>query len=289
MLNILFFARTARPSIKHAVHYCERMGSYFSAEPQKSKHILWCDTEGGVRDKPLWDATFIDETDGSVVAHRFCSVAYAHKPGRQQLLKTLPADVYSDSLKNKSTCVLQYVVEDDKWTLATSANADMPLALAIGTFLHHYRGSVLCAWNLKGHDRHVLTRALGKTLVDDFVLWDTLQWFRSHYTLPKNTMSSSKAGTPRGLFDVATHGKAHDSFADAAHMRDVVMRAAACLTTEDTANASLKKYKGKSRVELLEHVWTEVQLNVAAAEWHDVVDKAWANGVVPVAVYSEKA
>lgn len=254
------------------------------SQPLKSKHILWLDTEGGVRDVPLWDVTIINENLVEATAHRFCSASLATKRGRSRLAKALPSAVFEDSRKSGSTCVLQYKIANGKWMIDSAANVSAELSTLLAGYLLPYKGSVLCAWNLKGHDRHVLARAVGQTTLDKFVLWDALPWFRSNYVLPKNTMASNKAGTPRGVFDVPVIGDAHDSFADAAHMREVVLRAASCLKNDGTM-VCLTDYKRKTREEQFKCVQNEIDESVTAAEWHDVVHDAWVKGMIPETVY----
>ena len=260
------------------------MGAGSSRQALKSKHILWCDTEGGIRNVPLWDVSIINESRESVTAHRFCSVAQATKRGKKILAKALPIEPYMECRKDGGTCMVQYEMKEQKWEIKSCTIMTLPLQAVLKTYLQQYKGSVLTAWNLKGHDRHVLARAVGQDTIQPFVLWDSLPWFRSKYTLPKNTMASAKAGTPRGVFQVPVHGAAHDSLADAAHMRDVVCRAASCLK-DDATPICLAAYKGMSRKEQFAAVRREVEIAVAADEWHDVVDKAWTDGMIPPAVY----
>jgi hypothetical protein len=108
--------------------------------------------------------------------------------------------------------------------------ATLPAVLA--DYMLGIEGSVLVAWNMKAHDRHVLKRAVGETVLEGIHLWDALPWFRKLWGLPKNSLSNCKPGTPRSLFGVVSQGPAHSSLVDASHMRDVVLRASYCVGHE---------------------------------------------------------
>jgi len=248
-----------------------------------SRHVIWCDTEGGVRGVKLWDITCIEETLSSVRVQRFCSVGDATKRGRARLHKDLPTAVYRDSKLTNSTCVSRHELRDGEWTVLNHANVGAPLHVLLSSYLGTRAGCVLVAWNMRGHDKHVLTRAVGKKAIDKLVLWDALPWFRSKYCLPKNSMSSNKPGTPRAVFNVPVHGAAHTSFADAAHMRDVVMRSAYCHDPEGKIDIS--SYKSSTRAEQFASVCEEIEQCVSISEWRDIVDRPWAEGMVPDSVY----
>ena len=259
------------------------MGVSRSRDVCKLRHVIWCDTEGGVRGVKLWDITCIEETTNGVRAQRLCSPSNATKRGRAQLRNELPNAVYRDSVKSGSTCVVQY---NDKLDATEHSNVGAPLETLLASYLHSRAGSVLVAWNLRGHDKHVLKRAVGNDAVDKMVLWDALPWFRSKYSLPKNTMSSNKVGTPRAVFNVPTRGSAHSSFADAAHMRDVVLRAAYAIRADGGAGKiDIASYRAATRSEQYAAARAEIEETVALAEWHEVVDKAWSDGMVPASVY----
>ena len=201
------------------------------AKKSTLRQVIWCDTEGGVKGVPLWDATFICDRGQSVVAKRFCAPAMATARGKAALRKTLSARVYDDGSRGKgTTCVTTHTLCKDSGSWATQEQAvvDSAIQTLIVDYLLQLDRSVLVAWNMHRHDKHVLTRAVGGAVISQHVLWDALPWFRSRFSLPKNTLSSSKPGTPRAVFEVPEYGKAHSSFADAAHMRDVVCRAAYC-------------------------------------------------------------
>ena len=137
--------------------------------------------------------------------------------------------VFKDTEKKNTTCIIDYTHDAGTWTADTHTVADANICSLVTSHLaQQHESSIVAAWNMKAHDRHVLQRAVGQKLLDTLTLWDPLPWFRSRYGLPKNTLSSNRPGTPRAVFDVKVHGHAHSSFADAAHMRDVVTRAAYC-------------------------------------------------------------
>lgn len=261
------------------------MGGFASTARAKARHIIWCDTEGGVRNVKLWDITCIEETEGSLRGQRFVSVRDATKRGKARLRSVLPAAVYRCSGKTGHACTASYSCNGDgEWEPSAYTMADASLPDLLVTYLNSKAGSVLVAWNMRGHDKHVLTRAVGKPVLDQLTLWDGLPWFRSKYVLPKNTMSSALAGTPRSVFQVPDHGAAHCSFPDAAHMRDVIRRAAYCLAQDDRG---LDAYKSATREEMFDSVCSQVQDDVCAADWCEVVDAPWAPGNIPGSVYKE--
>ena len=185
---------------------------------------------------------------------RYCSVQSAPKRGRGRLRKVLPSAVYADLAKSGGACLARYELSGGEWLAREHVVLDSSLPTALAAYLLSIDGSVLAAWNMKGHDRHVLERAVGETVLSGLGLWDPLPWFRSHWGLPKNTLSSCKPGTPRAVFGVNTYGPAHDSMVDAAHMRDVVTRAAYGYPTKD-ADA----WKTASGREMLDAVRAHVE------------------------------
>ena len=251
----------------------------------KARHILWCDTEGGVRGVPLWDVTFIDETHDTVRAHRFSSLQLAPRRSRAQLRRELPQEVTQHSQKSGSTGVVEYALTSGKWEPVAHTNVSLPLHAVIKPYLASRAGSALIAWNLRGHDQHVLTRAVGDKVMHNLLLWDALPWFRAKYTLPKNTMASNKAGTPRNVFNVPTYGSAHGSLADAAHMRDVVLRASYCWQQKNGADVTA--HENSSRVEQLDTVYVELENTASDNEWRAVACGAWTTGLIPDAIYKD--
>jgi len=245
------------------------------------RRVIWCDTEGGVRGVPLWDITCIEETSDTLRAERFCNVSLATKRGRSSLCKFLPAMVYRDSLKTASTCISTMHLVNGVWTVEKHVNVSAGLNPLLTAYMTDRKNSVLVAWNMRGHDRHVLHRAVGEAAVNNMVLFDALPWFRSKFKLPKNTMSSKKPGTPRAVFKVPDYGSAHASLADAAHMRDVVLRAAYCWKH---SKHDLNAHKCANALELFESACTEIESEVALSEWHEVADRPWRGGELPRSV-----
>jgi len=241
------------------------------------QRIIWCDTEGGVKQVPLWDATFIEDDGTSVRATRYCSVNLAHKRGRGQLQKWLPKAVYEDNKKPGTTCIVEYEHDTDtkQWSIKTHTVAESNIQTLVTSFLSKQSSSIIAAWNMKAHDKHVLRRCVGAAVLNTLTLWDPLPWFRSRYSLPKNTLNSNRPGTPRAVFDVPVYGDAHSSFVDAAHMRDVVCRAAYCYAeaegdTEAWTSASKDALDTSVRDAINEHlnkpeiisVWTKIPSTV---------------------------
>ena len=232
---------------------------------------------------PLWDVTFIEETHEGVRAQRFARLKDAPPRGRARLRKELPFSAAMDSHNTGSTCVIEYKMNQEHWDAVSYTNVSLPLNAVLQPYIDSRAGSVLVAWNLRGHDRHVLSRAVGDKTLNKLMLWDALPWFRRRYTLPKNTMASNKAGTPRNVFDVPSYGSAHGSLADAAHMRDVVMRAAYCYQSKDSANISA--HKQSTRLEQLDCVHEEIESIASDNEWSAVVCSAWSAGLIPKSIY----
>ena len=259
------------------------MGGQTSKHVDKlAKGVIWCDTEGGVRNVPLWDVTFIEETIYGVSGYRLSNVQQATKRGKAVLRKELPAQVYSDALKTGSTTVTTFD------TMPTSASdskcvhavVDVPLPKMLASYLRSRASSTFVAWNMNGHDKHVLRRAAGAAL-DSVTLWDALPWFRARFTLPKNTMGSNKAGTPRALFSVPVFGAAHSSLSDTVHMRDVMKRAAYCCE-HDPQDTSC--YREAAPGDQFLCVCAEIQESNLIKEWTKVPMTAWIPGLLPKSV-----
>jgi hypothetical protein len=193
------------------------------------------------------------------------------------LKKELSPAVYQDGLKTGSTSVITY---SDTFQAEKQASVDLPLRAMLNSYIVSRAGSVMVAWNMSGHDRHVLRRAVGDTLAG-ITLWDALPWFRSAYGLPKNTMSSNKPGTPRSLFNVPVHGAAHSSLSDAVHMRNVVQRAAYCMSHDQS---DTQGYRSASQEDLFAAACHEIEQSVIVKEWKLASSTAWIPGLVPASV-----
>jgi len=248
-----------------------------------SKRVIWCDTEGGMRGVAMWDVTFIDEgPDEAARALRLFSVSDAHKAGRTKLRKYVPMAVYASAMKTSSVYMSEHVLaKDGTFGMGTYTRVNMAMADAVRAYMDEREGCVLCAWNMRAHDKHVLTRLVGAGTVSKMVLWDALPWFKSNYTLPKNAMSSDKAGTPRAVFGVKRQGAAHTSLADAAHLRELVLRAAYCLPSRDTGASS-----GATRADMFKAAQEEIEMHVDVEAWVPVPMCAWS-GDIPSSVYNK--
>ena len=260
------------------------MGNLIGRSKDLSKRVIWCDTEGGIRGVSMWDVTFIDEGPGEPVrALRMFSVADAHKAGRAKLRKFIPMDVFASALKTSSVYMSEHsLMEDGLFGKGTYTRVDKGMADTVKAYLRDREGCVLCAWNMRAHDKHVLTRLVGAQDLGRMVLWDALPWFKSKYTLPKNGLSSDKAGTPRGVFGVARQGAAHASLADAAHLRELVLRAAYCLPSRDTSAS-----KRASSHEMFSAARAEIAKQVEEEGWVPVGPAGAWSGAIPEGVYKE--
>ena len=260
------------------------MGSGLAKSRNVTRRVIWTDTEGGVRGVPMWDITFIDEgRDGSRHALRLFRLADVHKAGRARLRKYIPLSVYMKAMKTGSVYAAEYTLsKDGVWGDGEYRPIDMDMKAAVGAYLKERKGCVLCAWNMKAHDRHVLNRLVGNEIVSDMVLWDALPWFRSKFTLPKNGLSSDKPGTPRHTFGVLTQGIAHSSLADAAHLRELVLRAAYCLSLEGEVDTTASA--GVTCGTMFDAACAQIQDQVREDEWVPVPRCAWGHNV-PAAVY----
>lgn len=251
------------------------MGNVWTQSKTMAKRVIWCDTEGGVRGVPVWDITFIEESlHQTPCAMRLFCVKDAHKAGRTKLRKCMPIPDYMKALKTGcvygSACVLD---QDGIWSSGKCVPVKGSMADAVKAYLTQRSGCVLCAWNMRAHDKFVLRGLVGRECLDQTVLWDALPWFRSKYALPKNSLSSNKPGTPRHVFAVPKQGDAHTSLADTAHLRDLVLRAAYCMPSRNTT-----AHVGVSRTDLFKAAQTEIEdelddaswIPVAACAWHDV-------------------
>lgn len=249
-----------------------------------ARRVVWCDTEGGVRNVPLWDVTFIEENVDGITGYRLSNVKHATKQGKLRLRKELPLQIYQTALKTGSTAITTFTVLSDSldtFQADTHATVNLPIHKMVVSYLASRSGSVLVAWNMNGHDKHVLRRAAGAEAVDKVTLWDALPWFRSKYTLPKNTMSSSKAGTPRAAFSVPTFGAAHSSLSDTVHLRQVVLRAAYC----HVHNAkNINCHNDASTSAQFAAACAQIEESNAVKEWAMVSTTAWIPGLVPNSV-----
>ena len=248
------------------------MGNLRLRSSDVSKRIIWCDTEGGVRGVPMWDITFIDECKSDAVhAVRFFSVSSAHKAGRAKLRQFVPMSVYANAIKTCTVYMATHTLERHVWSSGEYTAVAGSLAEVVQTYLERRKGCVLCAWNMRAHDKLVLERSVGLGTMKGMVLWDALPWFRSNYTLPKNTLASSKAGTPRNVFKIPIQGQAHTSLADAGHLRELILRAAYC-TSKGTDTTS---YQNASREDMFEAAQRQIEEQIDVESWVPVQENVW--------------
>jgi len=257
------------------------MGNVLGRSVDKSKRVIWCDTEGGVRGVPLWDVAFIDEAAGETLqAIRMFSPSLAHKAGRAKLRKSIPLSVYRSAIKTSSSVVSTHARKSDgSWGHAVYSVTSRDIKSLVTSYLADRRGCVLSAWNMRAHDKHVLVREVGKDVMAGMVLWDALPWFRKQYGLPKNTLSSDKAGTPRYVFGVKSMGAAHTALADAFHLRDVVTRAAYCCSGVDEI-VRTQSWKSASSEDMFLAAQATITEEVDKEQWIPVQVCAWT-GEVP--------
>lgn len=261
------------------------MGNVLGRSVDRSKRVIWCDTEGGVRGVPLWDVAFIDEAAGEALqAIRMFNPSLAHKAGRAKLRKSMPLSVYCSALKTSSSVVSTHARKPDgSWGSAVYRVTASDIKSLVTSFLTERRGCVLSAWNMRAHDKHVLVREVGTDIVAGMVLWDALPWFRKQYGLPKNTLASDKPGTPRHVFGVKSMGAAHTSLADAFHLRDVVTRAAYCCSGAKENVVSTHSWKSACSEDLFLAAQAAIAEEIDEEQWIPVQACAWT-GEVPESI-----
>lgn len=257
----------------------------FRSSVPPCKRVIWCDTEGGVRGVPLWDVTFIEEStqdEGKVVAVRFLDAHNAPKSGRTKLRKSIPIKVYARAVKQKELYMSKHTIGDDgMFSEGTYTPVAHSMSSVVKSYLSSRAGCVLSAWNMRAHDKKVLSAAAGSDTVANMVLWDALPWFRSCYELPKNTLSSTKPGTPRAVFGVRNQGCAHTSLADAAHLRELVLRACYCMDSKDVHASAKVELK-----DMFEAAQKEIEEQVSIDAWVPVAASAWTSDI-PQSVFNK--
>lgn len=196
---------------------------------------LWIDFEGGHAKHTLWDATMVvDSTESSLHAVRF-AMKTDNKNSNSKLKGSLPQNVY-DSMKPNKCCVIKYELENKKWLVKTVTKTSKTITEVFSQYIPESTQYIL-AWNMKAHDAKILASVLPKEQLSNYTLLDPLLWFRKHFSLPSNSLGKSGPGTPRHVMragDYSYLGKAHTSFVDSLHMRDVTLNAAIELSTCDT-------------------------------------------------------
>lgn len=204
---------------------------------------IWVDFEGGHSTHQLWDATMVVDTVASrATATRFVTLP-DKKTAKSKLKNSLPITVFNKLRKGRA-CKLNYERQNGKWTVMSSVHSDKSVENMFRDSIPDNTTYVL-AWNMKAHDSKVLRKILPEAQMSCLTLLDPLMWFRKHFTLPSNSLAKSGAGTPRNVMKAGNYeylGKAHTSFVDTLHMRDVTLNAAATLSkaTEDPTFTTVK-------------------------------------------------
>lgn len=193
---------------------------------------LWIDFEGGHAKHKLWDASMVvDSTESTLHAIRFAMIT-DNKLSNSKLKSSLPKTVF-DSMKVNKCSVIKYKFEHEKWLVDEVKNTNTTITNTFAQYIPDSTQYIL-AWNMKAHDAKILASLLPKAQLEKYSLLDPLLWFRKHFSLPSNSLGKSGPGTPRKVMragDYSYLGKAHTSFVDTLHMRDVTLNAAIELTT----------------------------------------------------------
>ena len=200
------------------------MGATTSSNVRK---IIWCDIEGGVRGVPVWDCSFISETEETVKAIRFCSAHDISADKVRKLRNSLPQPAFKAMKKRCGQCVLTFNYVNghfalESWDIRTSS-----VSALVNEYLSDQDGGLLAAWNMKCHDQHILRECSSQQVLLKYKFSDPLIDFRQRIGLPKNSLGTCQAGTPRGTFCVSNSfmGSVHTSLVDSMNMRQVCLRA----------------------------------------------------------------
>ena len=195
------------------------------------------DTEGGMNNKPLWDAALVVDAHGQKpYAVRYCMFSTEYH--KNKLSKSLPAHIFN-TMQPEVTCKIEYTEENHKWQHSKYENIDKSIGDCMS--VHLCKDAYILAWNMKGHDAKILQKHLPKAQIETLALQDPLIWFRKHYSLPYNTLSSNKKGTPRAVMEAGDYsylGPEHSAFVDTLHMRDVTYNAAVKLQQRKQPNSN---------------------------------------------------
>ena len=205
---------------------------------QASPSLIWLDIEGGMANKPIWDAAIVHDSPNSTLhAVRFCRHETSYHRGK--LRKSLPEHTFAGMHPNM-TYRIPYGLEDDTWVPGESQAVKGDIGVHIGHELAN--GTHALAWNMHGHDAKILRRHVPLKFLDNVKLLDPLKWFRHHFSLPSNTLSSSRPGTPRAVMNAGNYsymGPEHSALVDTLHMRDVTMEAARQIANKDDEDVNV--------------------------------------------------
>tara|TARA_B100000963_G_scaffold165435_2_gene143727 strand:- start:433 stop:1413 length:981 start_codon:yes stop_codon:yes gene_type:complete len=227
------------------------MGASSSREVRR---ILWLDTEGGIRGVPCWDIALVNETMQGLTMHRICCAKGVSKRIKGRLRNSLPHGASAEK-----TLVLDYKIVDNQWVATSYKNTDNTLSECLAQYLRPYVGATMCAWGMNTHDNRVVSELLPPDLsMSDFKLVDCMLLFRRSLKLPKNSLASDRAGTPRGLFNVGCPpglGAVHTAHVDALNMRTLCHRAFHSVIQHGDMLPRPDQTYNQPRTETFESVW----------------------------------
>lgn len=176
---------------------------------------------------PVWDCAFVIETESGVRGVRMCTLNDISLDKQRRIKNSVPAKVFPIMKKRRAQCVMTFKLQCGSWQMESWDVRDDSVSALITEELRAQDGGILAAWNMKCHDRHVLSSCVDSEVLNKFSVSDPLIEFRKRIGLPKNSMSSARAGTPRGVFSVSHSymGPAHTAMTDVLNMRLVCLRA----------------------------------------------------------------
>ena len=175
-------------------------------------------------DKPIWDAAMVHEVPGQPLrAVRFCR--HETNYHRTKLKKSLPEHTFA-GMHPKMTYSIAYALENGRWNPSEARLVKGDIGTNIAK---QFEGDAyVLAWNMHGHDAKILRKHVPAVALVDTELLDPLKWFRHHFSLPSNTLSSNRPGTPRAVMKAGNYsylGPEHSALVDTLHMRDVTREA----------------------------------------------------------------
>ena len=205
---------------------------------QTSPSLIWLDLEGGMGNKPIWDAAVVHDSPNSTLhAVRYCRHETPYH--RSKLKKSLPLNTFAGMHANM-TYRIPYAFSDQKWVPGESQAVKGGIGVHIGQEIA--KGTHALAWNMHGHDAKILRRHIPLKFLDKIDLLDPLKWFRHHFSLPSNTLSSNRPGTPRAVMKAGNYsymGPEHSALVDTLHMRDVTREAARQIAEKQDADINV--------------------------------------------------
>ena len=192
-------------------------------EPGQNEILHYLDIEGGVREgNAVWDIALVAATAGT--ATRWFSMT--NDRARKMLLRSLPEQWRTKVAQHGEA--VQRVLYDNEQNVIDHRVCSGGMAEEVGAYLRGKQrngGIVIAAWGMDTHDARILRRLVGDDLLDDtgITLVDALKRMRAAWSLPKYTLGSEAAGTPRSVFNAGKYpGPSHTAYKDALCLRDVV-------------------------------------------------------------------